>query len=53
MPLWVVGSIVLSALGFAAKQAGQGIDNASNGVLKTVIGVGGTYGVLKYFKVIK
>tara|TARA_B100001989_G_C24505731_1_gene447432 strand:+ start:1019 stop:1177 length:159 start_codon:yes stop_codon:yes gene_type:complete len=52
MPYLLIGGVLL-ALGYAAKQTGEGIDTAGTGAIKIALaGVAGYY-VLKQTKVIK
>lgn len=49
---WLIGSAVIIALGYGADKTGEGIDSASNGVMKlAVTGAVGFY-ALKKMKVI-
>jgi len=53
MPLFVWGGVALmGAFGYAADKTGEGINDASNGLIKVSLAVGVGYIVAKKLKVI-
>lgn len=47
MPLLLAGAAALAAFGYAADKTGEGVNDASNGILKLAIGGAVVYFVAK------